>query len=349
MKKRMFLMAVLLSVVLICTTLCGCKKTEKFTDYSFDSFDTVTVITGFEVSKEVFDANCNKIKEKLNYYHKLYDIYTKYEGINNLCILNETKEIKNAPKDIIDLLEFSKTMYTESNGKVNVAMGSVLSLWHNSREEGLNHPEKAQLPDINKLKAAAEYTDINNIQIDKQSSTLYLKDKEMSLDVGAVAKGYATQKVADWMLNHGITGYILNVGGNVCIVGDRVDGEKWKVGIENPDTENEQEPYIAYLGLGGGKSLVTSGSYQRYYTVNGKQYHHIIDGETLMPAEYFKSVSVLCNDSGLADALSTALFCMSYEEGARLVASMENTEAMWVMNDGGLMYSENFKDYFIEK
>ena len=90
-------------------------------------------------------------------------------------------------------------------------------------------------------------------------------------------------------------------------------------------------------------ALVTSGSYQRYYTVNGVNYHHIIDPETLMPAEHFKSLSILCKNSGLADALSTAVFCMDYEQGVELINSMEGVSALWFLPDGTLCYSDDFK------
>ena len=138
----------------------------------------------------------------------------------------------------------------------------------------------------------------------------------------------------------GITGFVLNVGGNVRTVGPKADGEKWVAGIENPE-DDEDKPYLAYLALAG-QSLVTSGSYQRYYIVNGKRYHHIIDPDTLMPSEGFISVSILTKSSADGDALSTALFCMSYEDGLALIESMPNTEAMWVLSDGQEKTSSGF-------
>ena len=126
------------------------------------------------------------------------------------------------------------------------------------------------------------------------------------------------------------------------------DGGPWKVGIENPALENqEQVPHIEYLKISN-MSLVTSGSYQRFYEVDGKSYHHIIDPQTLFPGEKYLSVSVLTEDSGLGDALSTSLFLMDFDEGKRLVDSLENVEAMWVMPDGKQQYSENFKNYTFE-
>ncbi len=350
MKRIICFALALLSLI----SLVGCEKTdhkEKFTDYSFDYFDTVTTIVGFEDSKEEFDANCVEIKALLWEYHKLYTIYNSYEGINNLCVINRTKDGVHAELEvdnrIIDMLLYAKEMYLETDGKLNVAMGSVLSIWHRYREDGMDDPESAELPPMDALEAAAEHMDIDDVVIDRTKGTVYLSDPQLKLDVGAIAKGYAVEEVATWMAEKGMDGYTLNVGGNIRIVGKRPDGEKWKVGIENPDTSNEDVPYIEYLMLED-MSIVTSGTYQRYYTVDGKRYHHIIDPATLMPGENFMSVSVVCKSSAMADAFSTALFSMSYEDGKALVEKTEGLEAMWVMPDGEQRYSDGFKAYCAE-
>ena len=123
-------------------------------------------------------------------------------------------------------------------------------------------------------------------------------------------------------------------------IGSKADGEPWVVGIENGNGGD----YLAYLQLNG-QSVVTSGSYQRYYTVNNKRYHHIIHPETQMPAEGFLSVSVVCNDSALGDALSTALFCLPLEKGQDLVESMSGVEAIWVRDDGQQIVSSGWNKY----
>lgn len=339
----------IITAVFLMLSLTACKNTKsKYTEYYFDYFDTATTIVGYENSKEEFSAVCSEIKSLLQEYHQLYNIYNRYEGLNNLCTVNDVENgVHNTVKvdlKIIELLKFSKEMYTLTDGKTNIAMGSVLSIWHQYRTEGISNPEKAELPPIDKLKAAAKHTDIENIIIDEQAMTVFLADPEMSIDVGAVAKGYAVERIAEVLEQKGISGYILNVGGNVRCVGNRPDGEKWTVGIENPDTENQENPYIAYLEFTD-ECLVTSGSYQRYYTVNGQRYHHIIDPLTLMPGTNFQSVSVLSDDSGLADALSTALFTMTYDEGISLIEKISDVEAMWVLPDGQQRYSSNFNDY----
>ena len=131
------------------------------------------------------------------------------------------------------------------------------------------------------------------------------------------------------------------MGGNVCATGPKdEDGTPWRVGVQNPDGGDN---YLHTLNITGG-SVVTSGDYQRCYMVDGKIYHHIIDPATLYPSEYWRSVTVLCADSGLADALSTALFLLPYEEGLAL-AEASGAEALWVNEAGEQFYTPGFADY----
>lgn len=346
MKKLIFVaitLALLFSAV-------GCSKSEKqkFTKYYFDWFDTATTITGYEYSEEEFNKNVAEIEKIFSKHHILYNIYNKSEEMNNLVTVNSRTDGKHnvvtVDEEIIELIKFSANLYTLTDGKFNIAMGSVLSIWHTYRELGMDDPENAKLPPMDKLLEASMHTDMQDVIIDEENKTVYLADEKMTLDVGAIAKGYACEKAAEHLEAKGVSGYIINAGGNIRSVGSKPNDEKWLIGIENPISYDSENPYIAYLSLNG-QSLVTSGSYQRFYTVNGKNYHHIIDPETLMPSERYLSVSVLCNDSGLGDALSTALFNMDYEAGAKLVASLNNVEAMWVLPNGELLYSENFKDF----
>ena len=307
-------------------------------------FDTVITITGYEESQDKFDTVSNEMFSLLSEYHKLFDIYHRFEGIENMCTINEVVDgahrTVTVDRRIIDMLLFAKEMYIKTNGIMNIAMGSVLSIWHDYRTIGKDNPEDASLPPMDSLKRASEHSDISKIVIDDVNNTVTLTDPLMKLDVGAIAKGYATECVARLFEKKGISGYVLNVGGNVRTIGSKADGTDWTIGIENPKSSD----YLAYLQLNG-QSVVTSGSYQRFYYVDGKPYHHIIHPETLMPANEYLSVSIICKDSGLGDALSTALFCLPQEEGKALIESMEDVEAMWVDNDGKKVYSSGWKNY----
>lgn len=309
-----------------------------------DYFDTVTTVIGYESTKEEFDAVANEILAQLAEYHRLYTIYHRFEGMENLCTINElvdgSHRTVSVDERIIDMLLYGVEMYNLTGGTVNIAMGSVLSLWHTYRSLGMDNPEEASLPPMEKLETAAEHTDISKMIIDEERCTVTLTDPLMSLDVGAVAKGYATECIARYLEERGISGYVLNIGGNIRAIGSKPDGEKWTVGIENPLGEE----YLAYLDISG-QSVVTSGSYQRFYYVDGKAYHHIIHPDTLMPSEGFLSVSVVCQNSGFGDALSTALFCLSLEEGLELVESIPEAEALWVSEDGTQTVSSGWNEY----
>ena len=345
MKHRMWAGVLALTLLVGCLTACH-REPQKFSSYSFDYFDTATTITGYADSQEAFDRVAGAIMEQLGEYHRLYDIYRRYEGLNNLCTVNglvdDVHQTVTVDRRIIDLLLYAKEMYALTEGLTNVAMGSVLKLWHDYRTIGADNPADASLPPMTLLKEAARHAEFDSLVVDEQACTVTLTDPGMRLDVGAIAKGYAVERVAQWMEQEGHTGYVLNVGGNVRTVGGKPDGTGWTVGIENPaDTEAD---HIATLQLQG-MALVTSGSYQRYYLVDGKKYHHIIHPDTLMPAEGLMSVSVVCPHSGMGDALSTALFCLSVEEGQALVESLPEVEALWVAADGTQTVSSGWSRY----
>lgn len=312
-----------------CLLLGGCASRpaapKQYTATFLTLFDTVTTVVGPGETEEAFQAKAQKVHDDLLYYHQLFDIYQQYDGINNLKTVNDQAGIApvTVDKAIIGLLQDCKSYYELTGGKVNAAMGSVLSLWHDARSDGLRDPRNAKLPAADRLVQAAEHTDFDNVIIDEEASTVYLSDPELRLDVGAIAKGWATQRVAE----QSPEGLLISVGGNVCATGPKNGDAPWVIGIQNPDGEGNL--HTLYLNKG---TVVTSGDYQRTYWVEGKPYHHIIDPDTQMPSTHWRSVSVICEDSGLADALSTALFLLPLEEGKALAAQC-GVEALWVDAD----------------
>lgn len=351
MKKRLLAcllacLAVLTGLVLpSCSAPANKAQPERFSSHSFDYFDTVTTVVGYAESQEAFDAVSEQIMAELEDYHQLYTIYHRFDGLENLCTVNELVDgahrTVTVDRRVIDMLLYAKEMHESTDGMVNIAMGSVLSIWHDYRSFGISDPENAELPPFDQLKAAAEHTDISCLVIDEENCTVTITDPKMTLDVGAIAKGYAVEQIARHLEEQGIEGYVLNVGGNVRTVGRRADGKKWTVGIEDPRGGDE---YLAQLELAG-ESLVTSGSYQRYYVVDGERYHHVIDPDTLMPARGYLAVSIVCRSSAMGDALSTALFCMELEAGMALIESLDGVEAAWTDESGKSHYSSGFSAY----
>lgn len=325
----------------------GIQKEERFTASFLDLFDTASTIIAYDESQEVFDKHYEMFYNELQRYDRLYDIYHSYEGINNLYYVNQKagKEPVKVDKDIIDLLEYGKEIYKLSGGKTNICFGSVLVLWHNERE--LAQDQAGKLPNMDELKEASKHTNIDDLVIDKENSTVFFKDSKMRLDVGAIAKGYAVQRVIEYAKENLWENAAISIGGNVSTYGYKGDGKtKWKIGIENPDTTADE--YLLMVDITD-LSVVTSGDYQRYFTVDGKKYCHIINPETLMPSEYFSSVSILCNDSALGDALSTTLFNMNIEEGKKLVDSLDGVEVVWVDKEFNKTFSNGFEQFICEE
>ena len=319
-----------------CAARPSAAQDKQYTATFLTLFDTVTTIVGRAESEEAFHAKAQDIHDTLLYYHQLFDIYTDYEDINNLKTVNDNAGIAPVKVDsaIIDLLTDCKAYCGATNGSVNVALGSVLYLWHEARNDSLNDPANAYLPDDAALREASLHTNFDDVIIDEAASTVFIADSALRLDVGAVAKGWAVQRAAEQTPE----GMLISVGGNVCATGPKdANGTPWVIGIQNPDGEDYL--HTVYLEHG---SVVTSGDYQRAYSVGGRLYHHIIDPETLYPSVYFRSVTVICEDSGTADALSTALFVLPVEEGQKLLEKYA-AEAMWVDTDGKISYSPGFK------
>ena len=330
--------ALLLAVLL----LGGCAPKEpqesRYQATFLELFDTVTTIVGYAPSEEAFRETSEAIHHALASYHQLFDIYNTYPGVVNLKTLNQSAGIAPVEVDgkIMELLKFCREVYDATAGKVNIAMGSVLQLWHEAREGGIADPANAKLPEEAALEEAARHTDLSQLLLDEEAGTVFYADPEMRLDVGAIAKGYALEQVCKTAPE----GLLISVGGNVRATGPKPDGGSWVVGIQNPTGEEGYLHTVQVQDI----SVVTSGDYQRYYTVDGVSYHHIIDPETLYPGRLWRAVTVLCPDSGLADGLSTALFLLPQAEGQALLDKF-GCEALWVDSDNHLHYSPGFRDY----
>ena len=348
--------AALLAGVLCLSLLAGCapkkKELTRYTTVFYDVFDTVTQVIAYCENEEEFNAQMSALHADLAAYNQLYDIYNDYPGVANVKTINDNagKAPVEVDERILSMLELADRMYQTTNGKLNIAMGSVLSIWHDYREAAAVNETDAdnRLPSTEELEAAAQHCDINNIIIDEDAKTVYLADPEMSLDVGSVGKGYAVEMVCQAAEARGLTSALVSVGGNLRAIGTKPDGSQWTGGVENP--WNASDVYTAGSMLGdpinmSDMALVTSGDYQRYYVVDGTRYHHLIDPDTLFPATYFNGVTVLCSDSGLADCLTTGLFCQPLEDGLKIVESLDGVEAMWCTPDQQIITSSGWDSH----
>lgn len=320
---------------------------RKYSSSFFGTFDTIVTLIGYTSEEADFKAVLLETQEMMTRYHEVFDAYNAYEGVNNLYYVNHNAAQGPVPAEpeLIEALLWARETQKELGERINIAMGAVLSLWHEYRAEG------SSLPPMEALLAAREHGNIDDVVIDAENGTVYFADPLLSIDLGAVAKGYAVEKVAADLLEKKMPSYILNAGGNVKCGNKPLDGrDNWGVSIQDPGDGKGEVPntYLDVLYLTD-QSVVTSGDYQRYYEVDGKRYHHIIDLDTLMPANYLRAVTVVTRDSGFADALSTTLFNMSYEDGLALVESLEDTEVYWVLPDGEIHSTEGLQPWLMSQ
>ncbi len=305
----------------------GCGRRQESFRYTYlDVFDTVTSFTIFAGSRAEADELAELLHGELLTCHRLFDIYHEYDGMTNLCTVNRLAGEKAVTVDgrILELLSFALEMGEVSGGKLNVCMGSLLSLWHEARTNANEHPESAALPDRDAILEAMGHYSLSSLQLDPENAAVRFLDPALKLDVGAVAKGWAVERACRLAREKGYSGFLISAGGNVCAVGYKGNGSPWKVALENPENSGAN---LAVVQMGD-CAAVTSGSYQRYFEVDGVRYCHIIDPDTGEPAARYEMVTVICPDSAVGDALSTALFLLPREEGAAL-AELYHAEALW--------------------
>lgn len=297
-------------------------KSRTFFGY-FDTFITVYDYTGGR--KKDFDAMCADVEGEIEKYHKLLDIYNKYEGVVNLAQINESDEELEVSPELFEFLSFAVQMHEKTGGEVNIAFGAVLEIWHKYREEG------ERVPSAEILNEANLHTDIKSLSLNAEKMTALRLDEKMKLDAGALGKGYALEAVGEYIREKYGEGYVLDFGGNLKAIGKKKNGDGWTTGIKNPDKSAGAYAYTTTLS---DRCISTSGNYERFYTVSGVNYHHIIDKDTLFPQNYYASVSVICKSGALSDALSTAFFNMTKEEIKATKSNFADIEIIIVYENG---------------
>lgn len=292
-------------------------------------------------TNDIFDT----VEEILDYYTIMSDKYTAYTDTMNVYEINNTAGTTvTVDERLYDLIKFTFDSQEDVSDFYNAALGPVLQIWHDYRDDCLNNNVCA-LPPMNELTAANAFTNPDNIVFDDANHTVTLQE-DMNIDLGGVSKGYVSKEIIEYLDTLDLSGYLLNNGeSNISIGGthpspDRENG-KFIIAVTNPENIFS---YYATVYVGDGEQLVTSGDYQKYYTVDGTEYHHIIDPTTLMPSTNSRSVSIITSDPALADLYSTAIFNMSIEDGQTFVNGIDNLEAIWFAMDGTIYYSENFEE-----
>lgn len=274
-------------------------------------------------SEDDFNTYLSIIKSTYTECNELFDAFNTYDDQTSLKTVNE--QAHNGPvavdEKVIEVLNDSIKAH-QVNPKFDVSQGKLTFLWKQAFDS-----DPAVLPDDQAIKDSINHDSMNAVVVN--DDTIALTSPNADLDFGAIAKGYTTQLCASRLEEAGLEYGFLNAGGNVVLIGEKPDGEDWKVGIQNPDESDSLLTFTTRKPT----CLVTSGDYQRYMIVDGKRYAHIIDPDSGYPETYMRSVTVIHEDSAYCDAMSTALFCMSIPDGLQTCSDLD-LDAIWIADKG---------------
>jgi len=330
-----------------CNLISGTDTLECYKNWSSYLHTVVTVKIYFNQyeninSLEIFD----EMEDIISLYHQLSDKYDTYDGYTNIKTINDDPTTTHTIlPELYNLIDFTVKNQADVDNLFNTALGPVLQIWHDYRENCTVN-QICEVPPMQDLLDAQAFTDPDDIILDSENYTITMS-ANMSLDLGGVSKGYISGKLIEYLDSLDLDGYLLNNGeSNISIGGTHPTREtgQFLLAITDP---TYTLPYYATVYLNDGDQLVTSGDYQQYYMVGETLYHHIISNITLMPERNSRSVSIIFSDPALADLYSTAIFIMTVEEGQNFVNGIDGLEAIWYGMDGTIYYSENFEEMYL--
>ena len=326
------------STLILTFTLCGCTinnsgNNDLKVSKSEFMLDTVITLTIYGTDDD------SSIDEIFNTISELEDKLSIHEEGSELALIRENAGINPVAvsKDTLAIFEKSVEYSNLSGGLFDITAGPLISLWAIGTED-------QRVPSQEEIESALELIDYEKISINHEESTVYIENKGMYANLGAIAKGYIADKAAEKAKELGIDSAILNLGGNVLLIGSKPDGSNFKVGIQDPD-----ESTGGYMGIveGSNLSIVTSGDYERYFIENGVKYHHILNPYSGYPVDSdIKSVSIITENSFDGDALSTTVLLMGLEKGLEFIESTEKTDAIFITKDNEIILTDGAKEIF---
>ncbi|BBF41845.1 hypothetical similar to thiamin biosynthesis lipoprotein ApbE [Lachnospiraceae bacterium KM106-2] len=334
--------AFVLVILLALSSLAGCSsKKENSSDASNGPLTKTSFLLNTVVTITLYDSTDESIlDETLDLCKKYENIFSRTSSTSELYKLNEGLLEKDKDGYIVsdELYNLIKTgvKYGDlSKGKFDIAIEPVSSLWDFTAED----PVVPKASDIKKNLPLVNYKDI----VVSKKNRISFKKEGMGIDLGAIAKGYIADQLKAFLLKNNVKSAMINLGGNVLCVGKKVDGSAFNIGIQKPFADRNET--IAIMQLED-VSVVSSGIYERYFTVNGKSYHHILNPATGYSYDNnLVGLTIVSKTSVDGDGLSTSCFALGLKDGMALIDSLDDTYAVFITKDNKVHYSSNFKKH----
>lgn len=323
----------LLYGMILCLVLCsGCgAETSQNKQVTVSGFmlNTYVSITLYGTDDEEL------AKRALNLCSEYEQIFSRTIPDSDLSRLNASGEITSANEDLFELIDIGLYYGGLTDGALDITVEPLVSLWDIMGDS-------PHVPDARQIEEKISLVNYENVILDHQNRTITLEN-QASLDLGAIAKGYIADKIREFLIENGVTHGIISLGGNVLCINNKPDGSDFIIGIQKPF--DEAAATVLTLKINN-MSIVTSGTYERYFTENNHIYHHIIDPGTGYPSESgLISVTILSEDSVVGDCLSTACLIMGKDNARKLLDSIDGVYGILIDEQMNIIYSEGAAEF----
>ena len=327
---------ILIVMVVICYIFCACQhQTNTIQDIAQIQMFAMDTFIDLKAKGKNGQQALLKVEKEINHLEQL--LSTTLER-SEVYAINQNAGVSpvTVTEDTFYLIQKAKQYYEFTEGAFDNTIAPVVKAW------GFTEEEK-RVPSQQEIQQKLELADQNKLHIDTENNTIFLEKKDMAIDLGCIAKGYASDKVNEILKQEGITSAVISLGGNISAIGKKEDGSKWKVAVQDPLNE---QGFAGVLEVED-TCVVTSGVYQRFFEQNGKRYHHIIDTKTGKPAETgLLSVTIICESGTMADMLSTSLMVAGLEKGSELWRQFQNFGAIFITEQKEIYITEDIARLF---
>ena len=294
------------------------------------SLYTIVTITVYSESDQKAKAAIDATYTELDRLGRLMNFYSEDSEVSMINRFSGIRPVK-VSTDTLDVIDKALYISRNTDGAFDITIGPIVKLW--------NFEEKI-VPSEKSIKEKLHLVNYRKVVVDKVSSTVYLREKGMQIDLGGIEKGYAAERAAEVLKKNGITAGIIAVGGEVKPFGTKPDGGIWRVGIKNPQQKGKNDEIIAIVNLAG-QAISTSGGYEKFLTKDGKLYHHILDPATGYPANKCQSVSVIAKNA--PDGFPTGIFVLGPQRGLQILKKL-GLDGIIIDKDGEILTTEGIKD-----
>lgn len=338
MKKKGILIFFLTALLII--SGCGSSSQAESNTLDTSPHSKTEFLMGTVVTVKIYDKHKEDILNvAFEHINELADKTSSEEKDSEISIINENAGIKpiKVSNDVYRLIEAAKEHSHLADGKFDMSVGPLTKLWH------IGFPD-ARKPEQAEIDAILPLIDYESVKLDKESQTVYLTKKDMALDLGAIAKGFITDEVVTLLKENDVTTAIVDLGGNIFVLGNHPSGDAWTVGIQDPNAARGST--VGKVNRSN-ESIVTSGVYERYLEVDGEKYHHLLNPDTGYPfTNDLAGISIITESSTDADALSTTAFSKGIEEGIQFIEKSTDAEAIFISHDKKVYLTEGLKGKF---